>query len=167
MKPLTDAAIRSSFINASRREVREAILPDLTELDWEATDVLGWRDRKKDTTAYVVLELDGAPVGVRLTTAPPAGRRRRTLCSWCRDVIVADEVTMYVARRAGTAGRRGNTIGTMVCRDFGCSANVRRRPTLTEVGSSDENDRIRLIDKRIQALRLHSSDFVRQVAATG
>jgi len=166
MQPLTDAAIRSSFVNASRREVREAILPDLSDIDWEATDLLGWRDRKKDTIAYVVLELDGTPVGVRLTTAPPSGPRRRTVCSWCRDVIVADDVTMYVARRGGAAGRRGNTIGTLVCRDFGCSANVRRRPTLTEVGSSDENDRARLIDKRIHALREHSREFVRQVAAT-
>lgn len=166
MQPLTDPAIRSSFINASRREVREAVLPDLAEIDWHTTDLLGWRDRKRDTTAYVVLELDGIPVGVRLTTAPPSGARRRTLCSWCRDVIVAEDVTMYVARRAGASGRRGNTIGTMICREFGCSANVRRRPTLTEVGSDDENDRIRLVDRRIQALREHSSDFVRHVAAT-
>lgn len=167
MQALTDAAIRDSFVNASRREVREAILPDLTAVDWDATDLLGWRDRKKDNTAYVVLEIDQRPVGVRLTTAPPSGPRRRTLCTWCRDVIVADDVAMYVARRAGAAGRRGNTIGTLVCRDFGCSAHVRRRPTLTEVGSSDENDRIMLVDRRIRALREHSSEFVRQVAATG
>lgn len=49
MQALTDAAIRSSFVNASRREVREAILPDLTDIDWDATDLLGWRDRKKTT----------------------------------------------------------------------------------------------------------------------
>ena len=128
MHPLTDAAIRSSFVNASRREVREAILPALSGIDWDATDLLGWRDRKKDATAY--------------------------------------DVTMYVARRAGAPGRRGNTIGTLICGEFGCSANVRRRPTLTEVGSSDENDRIALIARRIGALREHSTEFVRQVAST-
>lgn len=166
MQPLTDAAIRSSFVNASRREIHAAILPDLTEIDWTATDLLGWRDRKKDNTAYVVLELHDAPVGVRLTTAPRSGPRRRTLCAWCRDVVVAEDVTMYVARRAGSAGRRGNTIGTLICTEFGCNANVRRRPTLSEVGSSDERDRIMLIDRRIQVLRERSSDFVSQVAAT-
>ncbi|RNI24875.1 FBP domain-containing protein [Flexivirga caeni] len=166
MQPLNDPAIRSSFINASRREVREATAPDLAEIDWTATDLIGWRDRKKDNTAYVVLELDGAPTGVRLTAAPKAGPRRRTLCAWCRDVVVATDVTMYVARRAGAPGRAGNTIGTLICTDFGCNGNVRRTPTLSEVGSRDEVDRMNLIDKRIRALRAHSSDFVRQVAAT-
>lgn len=165
MQSLTDADIRASFSNASRREVREAILPDLAEIDWDNIDFLGWRDRKKDNTAYVVLELDGTPVGVRFTAAPRTGPRRRTLCAWCQDVIVADDVTMYVARRAGAAGRRGNTIGTLICTEFGCNGNVRRRPTVSEVGSTDETDRIRLIDKRIAVLRERSTDFIRQVLA--
>lgn len=166
MQPLNDAAIRAAFVNASRREVREAILPDLDEIDWESIDFIGWRDRKKDNTAYVVLEVDGNPVGVRFTSAPRTGPRRRTLCAWCQDVVVADDVTMYVARRAGQAGRRGNTIGTLICSEFGCNRNVRRRPTLSEVGSTDEADRIRLIDRRIGVLRERSTDFVRQVLAT-
>lgn len=166
MQPLTEAALRSSFVNASRREVREAILPDLTEIDWEKTDFVGWRDRKKDNTAYVVLEIDASPVGVRFTRTPPSGPRRRTLCAWCQDVVVANDVTMYVARRAGAPGRRGDTIGTLICTEFGCNGNVRRRPTLSEVGSADEDDRIRLIERRISKLRDHATDFIRQVAAT-
>lgn len=166
MQSLTDAAIRGSFVNASRREVREALLPDLAEINWEQTDFLGWRDRKQDNTAYVVVEIGTSLVGVRFTRTSRTGPRRRTLCAWCQDVVVADDVTMYVARRAGAPGRRGDTIGTLICTEFGCNSNVRRRPTLSEVGSSDENDRIRLVDRRIRALREHATDFVGQVAAT-
>lgn len=166
MQPLTDAAIRGAFINTTKRETRDALLPDLDTVAWDETDVLGWRDRKKDNTGYVVVEVDGAPVGVRLTTARVPGARRKSLCAWCQDVVVSDDVTMYVARRGGAAGRKGDTIGTLICADFGCNANVRRRPTITEVGSSDENDRIALIDRRIQGLRERSEGFVRQVLAT-
>lgn len=166
MLSLTDAAIRGSFINASRREVREATLPDLTTIPWDDTEFLGWRDRKKDHTGYVVIEIDGAPVSVRLTTAPRKGPRRRALCAWCQDVVVEDDVTMYVARRGGAAGRKGDTIGTLICSDFGCNANVRRKPTLTEVGSGADEDRIALIERRIDGLRQRSDDFVRRVLAT-
>lgn len=166
MLPLTDAAIRSSFVNATKREIRDAVLPDLGTLDWDRLDLLGWRDTMKDNTGYVVVDIDGTAVGVRFTTAPRTGPRRRTLCSWCQDVIVADDVTLYVARRGGAPGRRGDTIGTLICSDFGCNGNVRRRPTLTEVGSADEQDRLNLIDRRIDGLRQRSTDFVRQILAT-
>ncbi len=166
MYALTDAAIRSSFINASKREVRDAILPNLATIDWDARDLLGWRDSKKDNTGYVVTVLDDTPVGVRFTTAPRTGPRRKSLCAWCQDVVVEDDVTMYVARRGGAPGRKGDTIGTLICSEFGCNEHVRRTPTLTEVGSSDEQDRINLIHKRIDGLRERSTSFVRQVLAT-
>lgn len=166
MQSLTDAAIRGAFINTTKRETRDAILPDLDTIEWDQIDLLGWRDRKKDNTGYAVVELDGTPVGVRFTTARLPGARRKALCSWCQDVIVSDDVTMYVARRGGAAGRKGDTIGTLICSDFGCSRNVRRKPTLTEVGSADEQDRRSLIAQRIDGLRERSAGFVRQVLAT-
>lgn len=166
MHSFTEAEIRASFINASKREVRDAILPDLSTIDWDALDLLGWRDTKKENTGYAVTVLDDSLVGVRFTSAPRTGPRRKALCAWCQDVVVEDDVTMYVARRGGAAGRKGDTIGTLICTDFGCSANVRRTPTLTEVGSSDEQDRINLINKRITRLRERSTNFVRQVLAT-
>lgn len=166
MLPLTDAAIRGSFINASRREAREATPPDLTTISWDDTDFLGWKDRKKDNTGYVVVEIDGEPVGVRFTTAPRKGPKRRALCAWCQDVVVEEDVAMYVARRAGAPGRKGDSIGTLICSDFGCNANVRRKPTLTEVGSGAEEDRIALIQRRIDGLRSRSDEFVRRVLAT-
>ena len=47
MRPLTDAQIRASFLNASRSERKNLTLPtDLDTRDWEALDYLGIRDSK-------------------------------------------------------------------------------------------------------------------------
>ena len=167
MNPLTEKQIRSSFINASRREVAQAFLPDLAELPWDRLDYLGWRDRKAPLAAYVVLELDGEPTGVLLrASAPPAsGRRRTALCSWCRD-LSSVEATLYVARRGGASGRAGNTIGTLICEDFTCSQHTRRPPTSAESGDGIEAIADQVVAERIAGLRERSTQFVRDVAAT-
>lgn len=165
MNPLTEAEIRDSFVNASKREKREATLPKLDELRWERLDALGWQDAKRPQLAYIVVELDDGPVGVMLRTAPPSKLRRRMLCSWCQDTVTADDAMLYVASRAGAAGRKGNTIGTSICASFGCSANVRRTPTASEVGSDDPADRERWTQRRIEVLRERSRHFVGEVLA--
>jgi len=71
MRPLTDKQIRSSFRNASRRETTSTVLPDLSAVPWQRLDHLGWQDRTAPLSAYVVLELDGAP-----TRRPAAGQHR-------------------------------------------------------------------------------------------
>ncbi|MFC8922176.1 FBP domain-containing protein [Cellulosimicrobium sp. NPDC057127] len=164
MNPLTEKQIRASFVNASRREAAQATLPDLDALDWERLDYLGWRDRKAPLSAYAVVPLDGEPVGVllRSTDAKSGGRRRRALCAWCEDVVVTDDVSLYVARRAGASGRRGNTVGTLICTDFRCSANVRRTPTRTELGD-DDSMRDTIVELRVDGLRERSSRFVAEV----
>ncbi|ACQ81971.1 conserved hypothetical protein [Beutenbergia cavernae DSM 12333] len=168
MNPLTEKQIRDSFVNASRREVANAVLPDLGALRWDRLDYLGWRDRKAALVAYVVLELDGAPVGVRLRAADPgAGRvRRRAVCAWCEDIVVTDDVTLYVARRGGAAGRRGDTIGTLICTEFRCSQNVRRPPTSAEAGSNVEAVRVEMVERRTAHLREASTRFAREVLRT-
>ncbi|MEU2348930.1 FBP domain-containing protein [Modestobacter sp. NPDC049651] len=167
MNPLTDKQIRASFVNASRRETTDATLPDLTELDWDRLDYLGWTDRRAPLAAYVVLELDGAPTGVllRASAAPASGRRRTALCTWCQDVTTV-RASLYVARRGGAAGREGNSLGILVCEDFSCSANARRRPTAVEAGSAVDEVRDALVADRIAGLRERSAAFVQQVAAT-
>jgi len=168
MNPLTDKQIRASFVNASRREVGQAVLPDLAELDWDRLDYLGWRDRKAPLAGYVVLELDDVPTGVllRASAAPASGRRRKAMCSWCRD-LASVEATLYVARRGGSAGRAGNTIGTLICEDFSCSRNTRRPPTSSEGGDGIEAIADQVVAERIAGLRERSAQFVRDVAATG
>ena len=168
MTPLTEKQIRASFVNASRREAAQATLPDLDALPWDRLDYVGWRDRKAPLAAYVVLEIDDEPTGVLLRSADPsAGRaRRKSVCAWCEDVIVTDDVTLYVARRAGAAGRRGNTIGTLICTDFLCSQNVRRPLTRAEAGSNLESVREQILERRVAGLRERSERFVNEVLRT-
>ncbi|MGO7983979.1 FBP domain-containing protein, partial [Rhizobium johnstonii] len=50
------------------------------------------------------------------------------------DVHLPNDVLFYTAKRAGQAGRNGDTIGTLACADFECSANVRKRPPVAYIG---------------------------------
>ncbi|EWT06947.1 translation elongation factor [Intrasporangium chromatireducens Q5-1] len=167
MNPLTEKQLRTSFINTTKRETTQAALPDLAELSWDRLDYLGWRDRKAPLLAYVVLELDGQPTGIMLRAgaANQTMVRRKALCAWCRD-LASVEAAMYVARRGGSAGRAGNTIGTLVCEDFSCSRNVRRPPTSSEAGTDPEQVRDLIVQERIAGLRERAARFVQEVAAT-
>ncbi|MCS0498585.1 FBP domain-containing protein [Protaetiibacter mangrovi] len=134
MHPIDESAIRGSFLNASLRERQNLLLPaDFGELDWDRLDFLGWRDRK----------------------SPQLGAQ----CSWCEDVQLPNDVVLFSTKRAGAAGRKGDTVGTLVCAEFQCSANVRKRPTLAYVGFDLDAER----ERRIATLREHVANFVRNV----
>ncbi|MEJ5946004.1 FBP domain-containing protein [Pseudokineococcus basanitobsidens] len=161
MLPLTPATLRACFVNASKKERSDAWLPDLDALDWDALDLLGWRDAKLGRRSYVVVPTDGgggAPVGVLLRQAE-ASPRSRTQCAWCADVRLPNPVVMVGARLAGPAGRAGGTVGTLVCEDFQCSANVRTDPPLPYEGF----DVARARAERVDALRTRAAGFVRAV----
>ena len=118
MNPLTEKLIRASFVNCSRREASQLTLPaDLSDLRWDRLDYLGWIDRKAPLRAYVVVPVDDDLVGITLRSPEGAASRRRAVCAWCEDVYATDDVSMYVARRAGGPGRNGDTIGTLICTD--------------------------------------------------
>jgi hypothetical protein len=158
MFTLDEQQLRSSFVNASQRERKELTLPDLAHIRWDDIDYLGWRDRKQPNLGYIVAEIDGRPVGVLLRRAD--GRTRsRPQCSWCEDVHLPNDVLFFISKRAGAAGRNGNTLGTLVCAEFQCSANVRSRPPTAYVGFDVEAAR----QQRIAALREHVEAFVRRV----
>ncbi|MFE4468696.1 FBP domain-containing protein [Leifsonia sp. NPDC056824] len=159
MLPLNEQQLRSSFVNASQRERKELTLPDLANTRWDDLDYLGWRDRRNPNQGYVIAEVDGELVGVLLRKAD-GGVRSRPQCSWCEDVHLPNEVVFFIAKRAGAAGRNGNTLGTLVCAGFECSANVRKRPPLAYVGFDVEAARL----QRMEALREHVTTFVRRVA---
>ena len=160
MHPLTEQEIRASFVNVSQRERNAVTMPDLGIVRWDALDFLGWRDRKIDNVGYVVARIADEPVGVMLRTGN--GRTRtRPQCSWCEDVHLPNEVVFFSAKRAGAAGRKGDTIGTLVCAGFECSANVRKLPPLAYVGFDAEAART----ARIEALRDNVTRFVEAVRA--
>jgi hypothetical protein len=163
VRPLTPAEIHASFVNCSRREARDATLPlDLDALDWDRLDFLGWVDRKAPLRAYVVMLVDDRPVGIVLRPGEAKLGPKRALCGWCEDVLATHEVAFYVARRGGAAGRAGNTIGTLICADFACSANARRKPTRIEAG----DDPAGVVAARIAGLRERSATFVAAVLST-
>lgn len=161
MNPLTEREIRRCFVNATRGQAQRATLPPLAELDWDRLDYLGWRDAKAPLAGYVVVELDGVPTGILLRAPGTGGRHRQAVCSWCEDIVEVEGVLLFVAPRAGAAGRRGDSIGTLLCGDFRCSANVRRRPTRTE--ASTDEDRARLVAHRIAGLQRRAAQFVAEV----
>ncbi len=147
------------MINASQRERQNLSLPpDLDELDWDGLGFLAWRDRKFTNLGYVIVELDGAPTGILLRQAD--GRTRtRPQCSWCEDIELRNSVVFFSAKRSGEAGRRGDTVGTLVCAGFECAANVRKRPATAYVGFDVEAAR----QRRIEVLREHVQGFVRDI----
>lgn len=155
MLALDSASIRASFVNASRKEVTDLVLPSAFDsLDWDRLDYLGWRDPKSARRAYAVVPLDDGPVGILLRQAE-ASPRSRAQCSWCQDVELPNDVQFYSARRAGPDGRKGDTVGTLVCADFQCSANVRRPPTMAYVGFDADAARA----GRIAELRERAASF--------
>ena len=163
MEPLSESVIRKSFINATRSEVAAMNMPiGFENITWEILDQLGWRDHKMPQRAYLVLPLDGKPVGI-LLRAPElsAPKNRRVLCALCQDVFSEEEVFLYVARRAGQRGRDGNTVGTLIHADFTCSVNVRAAVPPTPIHPDPDV----VIAERIQGLRERTELFVRNILA--
>lgn len=166
MRNLTETQIRDALVNTTVREARQMTVPDLDAVRFDDIEYLGWRDPKRELLAYVVAEVEGETAAIMLRTQPPSPRRRKMMCAWCQDVTIADPAVLYVARRAGAAGRKGDTIGTAVCAGFRCSTNVRRAPPLTEMSGGTEEEKQYWIAQRIQELRIRVAGFVREVALT-
>lgn len=159
MQSFTERDLRASFVNVSVRERTNIPLPaDWEDTRWTNLDYLGWRDRKIPSLGYVVVELDGAPVGIGLRQADGT-IRTRPQCSWCEDVTLPNDVVAFNVKRTGQAGRNGNTVGTLACAHFECSANVRKLPPMAYIGFDVEAAR----DERIRSLQARVEKFVRDV----
>jgi len=159
MLSLSEKDIRASFVNASRKEITDLNLPaELAETDWQSLDYLGWRDRKIARRAYVVVPVDGQPVGILLRQAE-AGTRSRAQCSWCHDVTLPNPVAFFGAKRAGASGRNGNTVGTLICAEFECSSNVRKPPPMLYIGYDVEAARA----ERIASLQERAAAFAAEM----
>ncbi|WP_330461273.1 FBP domain-containing protein [Streptomyces sp. NBC_00820] len=136
MKSLTEQDIRGSFINCSKGEAKRLAVPrDLDERPWEDLDFLGWRDPGAPDRSCLLVEREGRLVGVTLRF--PASRRgflHRSMCSVCLTTHPGGGVSLMTARKAGTAGREGNSVGVYMCTDLACSLYVRGKK-LPESGS--------------------------------
>lgn len=159
MTPFTEAEIRASFINSTRSERARLTLPAAFDsLDWANLDYLGWRDPRLPKVSHLVTDLDGQATGVHLTRGD-ARPRARAQCSWCSDITLPNDVVLYSARRAGPAGRRGDTVGILICENFECSRNVRKLPPSTYLGFDREAAR----DLRILSLQTRVDAFARDL----
>ncbi|MET7985730.1 MULTISPECIES: FBP domain-containing protein [unclassified Streptomyces] len=132
MRSLTEQAVRDSFVNCSRGEAGRLAVPrDLGERPWDDLDFLGWRDPGAPDRSCLVAEHDGGLIGVTLRL--PCSRRgfpHRSMCSLCLTTHPGDGVSLMTARKAGAAGRQGNSVGVYICADLACSLYVRGRKAL-------------------------------------
>ncbi|MFC9548641.1 FBP domain-containing protein [Streptomyces sp. NPDC056956] len=127
MRPLTEQDIRSSFINCSKGEAKRLAVPrDLGERPWADLDFLGWRDPGAPDRSHLVTERDSRLVGVALRFQPARrGFLHRSMCSLCLTTHPRGGVSLMTARKAGAAGREGNSVGAYMCTDLACSLYLR------------------------------------------
>ncbi len=158
MDPMTDQQVRRSLVNCTRGEAGSATLPrDLGSLPWDELEVLGWRDAKAPLRGYLVVQREGRPVGIALRAAPSRMSARRSVtCLLCQSTQSGDAVSLFTARRAGEAGRNGDTVGTYVCADLGCAARAR-----TEIPPwLRDRDPLLVAEERVAELRERVTTFV-------
>ncbi|WP_130176747.1 FBP domain-containing protein [Cryobacterium sp. SO1] len=161
MLPLNTSIIKTTFVNASRKVVSDITLPaGLDTTDWAQLDYLGWVDPKMKRRSYVVVPVDGEPVGLVLRQAD-ASPPRRAQCSWCRDVKLPNDVVLFSAQRAGAAGRNGDTVAIWICAEFQCSVNVRKLPSMAYIGFDVDAAR----EERMTMLRERSAGFAKEILA--
>lgn len=127
MRPLTEKEIRRSFVNSSRSEAMALTLPPgLADLPWDEREFLGWRDPRAPLRGYAVLWRDDRPLGIALRAADSRmSSRTAAMCLLCESAQSGADVSLFTAKRAGEAGRNGNTVGQYICADLDCSRRVR------------------------------------------
>ncbi|MGW1228142.1 FBP domain-containing protein [Streptomyces sp. NPDC001515] len=127
MKALTEREIRQAFVNCSKGEAGRLPMPrDFDELPWDDLDFLGWRDLSAPGRSYIVTEREGRPAGISLRfPSHQRGFLHRSMCSLCLTTHPGSGVSLMTARKAGPAGREGNSVGLYMCTDLACSLYVR------------------------------------------
>lgn len=141
MRPVTERDIRASFVNCTKGEATRLAVPkDLSDRPWDDLDFLGWRDAAAPGRAYLVTESGEGFVGVALRRAgPPTGGARRGMCSLCLTTHTGDGVSLMTARRAGRAGKQGNSVGAYMCADLACSLYLRGKKDVEPGGRLHES----------------------------
>lgn len=162
MEPLTEAQIRASFVNMVPADAEQVPMPGLHEVIWEQREYLGWRDSRIPHRAYLTLWKRGHPVSFVLRAAdPPKGRGTNAICSLCHMPLPGAQVALFAAPRSGEAGRKGDTVGTYICADLGCSAIVRMAPPAAPMQLPPEE----LVQRRIDGLTRRVDAFTDALVA--
>ncbi len=160
MQPLTEDHVRSALVNATADErARLAVPMSFVLADWDHLDFLAWPDPTNRGRGYIVIEQDGAAIGVVVRAASGA-RSHAAMCNMCHTMQPGNQVALFTARRAGDDGDRGDSVGTYMCADLGCHENVRLAAPLapSEIRAS--------VDRRIDGTRRRVESFVGRVTGT-
>lgn len=141
MRSLTEQDIRNSFINCSKGEAKRLAIPrDLGERPWDDLDFLGWRDPGAPDRSCLVTEHAGRLTGVALRfPSSQRGFLHRSMCSLCLTTHPGGGVSLMTARKAGAAGREGNSVGVYMCTDLACSLYVRGKKVPEAGGRFEES----------------------------
>ncbi len=163
MRSLDENDIRASFVNCSKGEAGRLSLPKpLAALPWPDLDFLGWRDPGAPDRGYLVAEYQDGLVGLtlRAPTGPRKSFLRSNICSICVTSHVGSGVTLLAARKAGAAGRDGNTVGAYICADLACSLYVRG---LKRTGAAQRLEETLTLDEQIARTRTNLDGLLAQV----
>jgi hypothetical protein len=159
MRALTEADVRSSFVNADADDLRIMEMPhDFVLVDWDYLDFFAWRDPGAGRRGYVLVQHEGGIRGVVLRVSEP-GRTRSGMCNICHTMQPGNQVALFSARRTGEAGERGDSVGTYMCADLSCHENVRLAHPLApnEVRAAGQ------VDFRLDGTRRRMESFVARV----
>lgn len=160
VEPISERAIRASFVNCSKGAAKRLRTPvDLASQPWEDLDFLGWADPVSADQSYLVVPREDELVGLVLRRGRGGSRRAQT-CSACLTTHVDGGVSLMGAARAGESGRRGSSVGTYLCSDLDCSLYARRRKT-PRLGGNHRDDFDP--DERVEHLRGAILAFVARV----
>lgn len=162
MHSYTRAQIIAAFRGATRSEVKKVTFAaNFDTVDFDKLDFYGWTDPKIPRRAYLLIDRPDGPIALLLSRAA-VKPRARAMCAWCNDVNLTDEAVLYTVRRGGAAGRKGDTIGALICANFGCSRNVRQLPPAYHRGTDLDG----LRERRVGELGRKVHGFVTEVLST-
>ncbi|MFJ6215578.1 FBP domain-containing protein [Streptomyces sp. NPDC092296] len=164
MQAVSEQDIRASFVNCSKGEAKRLPVPhDLAERPWGDLDFLGWRDPSAPDRGYLVTERDGVLIGVTLRhPAQQRGFLHRSMCSLCLTTHPGNGVSLMTGRRAGRAGREGNSVGLRICTDLACSLYVRGKKTPEPGGRFEES---LTVEEQVERTRAKLSAFLDKLLA--
>lgn len=166
MDSYTQQQIIDAVRGATKSEVKRISFPqDFDTVDFAKLEFLGWRDKKIPRRAYVAVPTggpDGQELVTILLTQADAKPRAKAMCTWCRDVNITSQAVLFTVRRGGSAGRKGDTIGMLICEDFACAANARKLPPAFHKGTDVNQIR----QQNLADLRRRVAAFVTEVLST-
>ncbi len=157
MLPISEKTIRTSFVNASRKETSD-LTPPRPRDDRVGPARLPRLARPEDRPSCVRRRPD--PRRRPRRHPVPAGRGLAAVAGpvlWCARREAAERRVFWSAKRPGKAGGTGTPVGTaLVCQDFQCSRNVRRTPPLANEGFDVEAARLRSGSRTCSSARRRS-----------